>query len=319
VRRREVTVGLIAASLAAPVAAQHRPRISILHSGFPRRTPIERLFEALAEYGYRDGETVTLELLGGEGDPDRLSLLVAQLTQERPNVIIALTSPAVLALKRAAVTTPVVFAFVSDPVALGIVESLARPGGNYTGITYSEAELGGKRLELVVDAVPGITTVAVLFGAFPENAALLASIRRSASRRNLIVFERQIGGIGDLRPAFDDAVRAGAQGAIFMTDNLLFGHRKEVSEQALAHKLPSIHSFGVEATDGGLMSFGPDIEENYRRAAALAARVARGARTSDLPVEEPTRFVFRINLNTAKALGLTIPPTLLARADEVIE
>jgi putative tryptophan/tyrosine transport system substrate-binding protein len=317
-RRREF-IALISAALATPALAQERRRISILHSGFPNSTPIHLFFEALRALGYEDGRTATIDLLGAEGDADRLKALVAQLAAQKPDIIIAFTSPAALALKQAGLAVPVVFLFVPDPVALGIVESLAHPDGNFTGVTYSEAALGGKRLDLLVDALPGIKRVAVLWGSFAEHAALLESIRGSASAHGIAIFTRELRGAEDLAPAFDDAARAEAQAVVFMTDNALFAHRKEIAELALAHRLPSIHSFPPEAQDGGLMSYNPDLAESYRRAAALADRILKGARPADLPVEEPTRFTFIVNLKTAKALGLTIPQSLLARADEVIE
>jgi putative ABC transport system substrate-binding protein len=183
--RRRGFIAALAALLATPALAQERQRISILHSGFPYQTPIHFMFEALRALGYENDRTATIDLLGAEGDPDRLSALVAQLAAQKPNVIIALTSPAVLALKQAGLTTPVVFLFVPDPVGLGIVESLAHPGANFTGVTYSEVELGGKRLELLVDALPDTKRVAVLWSpSWPENVAIFESIRRSASTRD---------------------------------------------------------------------------------------------------------------------------------------
>jgi putative ABC transport system substrate-binding protein len=319
-RRRDFVAGLVATSFMTPALAQKRFRISILHSGYPNRTPIDRLFEAFHELGYDNDRTAIIELLAAEGDPGRLNALVSNLVAQRPDVIVALTSPAVLALKQAGVTTAIVFAFVSDPVGLGIVGSLAHPGANFTGVTYGEALLGGKRLELLIDALPGIGRVAVLWSpSFAENAPILGSIRESASARKIEIYSRELRGVDDLAPAFDDAAQARAQAVIFMTDNVMFGHRNEVASLALAHRLPSIHSFPPEARDGGLMSFGPDLGESYRRVAALADRILKGARPSDLPVEEPTRFALQINMKTAKALGITIPPSLLARADEVIE
>lgn len=319
-RRRDLLAGLLAASLAPSALAQERRRISILHSGFPNRTPIQHLFAALRELGYEDGRTATIELLGGEGDADRLEALVARLARQPPEVIIALTSPAVLALKRAGVATPVVFGFVPDPIGLGVVESLAHPGANFTGITYSDAALGGKRLELLTDAIPSAKRVAVLWSpSLAESAAFLENIRKSASARGIEIYSRELGGLEDLSAAFDDAKRNGAQAVVFMAGNLMFGHRKETAEQALASHLPSIHSFAPEAQDGALMSFGAVLEETYRRAAALADKILKGARPADLPVEEPTQFELVINLKAANALGITIPPSILARADEVIE
>src|SRR6267142_5087380 len=192
-RRREFIAGLLAASLPMAATAQARPRIVILHSGFPKQTPIHLLLEALGKLGYDDNRTATIDLLGGEGDPGRLSALVVQLGAQKPDVIIAITSPAVLALKAAALTTPVVFAFVPDPVGQGIVESLAHPGGNFTGVTYSEAGLGGKRLELLIDAIAGTKRIAVLWSrSFPGNAAALESIRETASARAIAVFSREL-------------------------------------------------------------------------------------------------------------------------------
>ena len=315
-RRRDFLIG---AAMALPLAAeaQQRQRISILHSGYPRRTAIKLLFDALGKLGYDEAQ---IDLLGGEGDSSRLTALVDQLALRKPDVIIAITSPAVVALKNAKLNIPVVFAFVPDPVELGIVESLARPGGHFTGVTYSEAGLGGKRLELLIDAIAGMTRTAVFWSSsFPGHDTALESIRTSASARGIEIFSRPLGGVDDLSPAFDDVLRAKAQAAVFMSDNTMFGHRKQVADLALAHKLPTIHSFPPEARDGGLMSYGPSNDENYKRAAALTDRILRGARRSDLPVEQPTRFELVVNLKTAKALGLTLPPTLLARADEVIE
>ena len=261
-----------------------------------------------------------IELLGGEGDPSRLKALVAKLAAQPPEVIIALTDPAVLALQQVAVSTPIVFAFVSDPVGLGIVKSPARPGGNFTGISYSDAVLGGKRLELLMDMLPSLQRVAVIWSRdFAGNSAIFGAIRAAAPAHRVELFPRLLRGADDLASAFDDAKASGAQAAIFMTDNALFGRRKEVAALALARHLPSIHSFDIEVEDGGLMSFGPDLGESYRRAAALADAILKGARPADLPVEEPTRFTLAVNLKTAAALAISVPPAILMRADKVIE
>jgi putative tryptophan/tyrosine transport system substrate-binding protein len=316
-RRREFLAGLLAASAAR---AEERARIAILHSGFPNRTPIHLLFEALGQLGYEHGRTAVIDLHGGEGNLDRLSELVTQLSTQKPHVIIAITAPAAVALKRPELSIPVVFAVVLDPVGLGLVESLARPAGNFTGTTYSEADLGGKRLEFLVDALPGTRRVAVLWGSgVQQNAPLLESIRSFASTRSIEVFARELRSLEDLAPAFDAAAQVGAQAVIFLSDNLMFGHRKQVAELALAHRLPSMHAFAAEVQDGGLMFYGPSLAESYRRVAALTDRIIKGARPGELPVEQPTKFELTINLKTAKALGLTVPESFLLRADEVIE
>lgn len=308
------------AAVSARTARAKGYRIVILHSGFPRRTPIDHLFDALRERGYEDGRTATIELLGGEGDPHRLKTLIAGIVSERPDVTIAVTSPAALGLKQAGLLTPVVFAFVSDPVGQGIVANLAHPGGNFTGISYSETKIGSKRLEFLVDAVPAARRVAIIWGSgFPENAAIAEAVEAAARARSLPAFSRKVIQLNDLTPAFEDAETFGATALIFLTDNLLFGHRKEIAELALSHHLPSMHSFPPEVQDGALMSYGPDPEEEYQRAAALADQILKGASPTDLPVEEPTRFNLAVNIKTAKTFGLSIPPTLLALADQVIE
>ena len=318
-KRRELVrllVGAAAGAWAFPASTQQRPRIGILHSGFPKRTAIHLLFEALGKLGYGDTD---IDLLSGEGDPVRLKSLVNQFGARRPVVIIAITTPAAIALKKATLKIPVVFAFVSDPVGLGIVESFAHPSGDFTGVAYSEAGIGGKWLELLVDAIAGMTRVAVLWSASKASIARLESIRTSAATRGIEIFSRKLSGLEDLASAFDDAARAKAQAAIFMTDNTMFGHRKLVAELALTHSLPTIHSFRLEVQDGSLMSYGPTDDEILRRVAALADKILRGARPSELPVEYPTKFELIINLKTAKALGLTIPESFLLRADQVIE
>jgi len=319
-KRRKFLIGLLTGLIGTGARAQQRVRISILHSGFPNRTPIHQLFEALSKLGLEHGRTATIDLLGGEGDPKRLNALVAQIGVQKPDVIIAITSPAVVALKEAKLTIPVVFAFVPDPVGLGIVESLSQPGGNFTGVTYSESGLGGKRLELLLEAITGTTKIAVFWNpSFPGHADALENTRTSALARGIEVFSRELKGMEDLESAFDDAIRAKAQAAVFMADNVMFGNRKRVAELALKQRLPTIHSFPSEVEDGGLMFYGPSNGENYRRAAALAERILKGKRPGELPVERPTKFELIINLKTAKALGLTISEAFLLRADQVIE
>src|SRR5882724_6483978 len=205
--------GAAAGAWAFPASTQQRPRISILHSGFPKRTAIHLLFEALGKLGYGDTD---IDVLSGEGDPVRLKALVNQLGAQRPVVIIAITSPAAIALKEAKLKIPVVFAVVPDPVGLGIVESFSHPSGDFTGVTYGEA-VGGKLLELLIDAIAGMTRAAVLWSASVSgNAARLESIRTSASTRGIEIVSRKLSGVEDLASAFDDATRAKAQAAIIM-------------------------------------------------------------------------------------------------------
>src|SRR5215207_3612950 len=214
-RRRDLLGGTLASIWIGTAGAQQRPLIAILHSGFPHRTPIDQLYAALRDLGHEHERTAEIELLGAEGDAERLTSFVGHLVQEHPQVTIAVTSPAALALKRANLTTPVVFLFVSDPIRLGLVDSLPRPGGNYTGVTFSDAFLGAKRLELLTDAVPGIRTVAVLWSSsFQENAALVESIRSAGKALNVEVATVEIGNVARLPAAFDEAVAARAQAVI---------------------------------------------------------------------------------------------------------
>ena len=305
---------------AATVHANQRPRIVVLHSGYPQLTPIHKLFEALKELGYEDGRNATIELLAAEGDAARLARFVADLAARKPDVIIAFTGPAVLEVKRAGLAIPIVFAIVTDPVAMGIVASLARPGANITGVALNDPLLGGKRLELLMDAVPQLRRVAVMWPSMhPEGLLTVDSVSTSASKHGIEIFGREMRGPDELAAAFGEASRAGSQAAIFITNNALFARRKEIAAIALQHRMPTIHAFQIEVEDGALMSYGADLGENYRRAAALAARILRGEKPADLPVEQPTRFTFAINLRTAAALGIALPPSLIARADEVIE
>jgi ABC-type uncharacterized transport system substrate-binding protein len=318
--RRAFLCGLLAPPLALPSRSADRPRITILHSGFPWRTPIHMLLNDLKALGYEDDRSASIDVVGGEGDPQRLKKVVAEIIANRPSVIVAITSPAALALKNAGVDTPVVFGFVSDPVGLGLVQSLARPDGKFTGITFGDAKLGSKRLELLADALPGLRRVAVLWASsWPENAAMLDSIRRAAAALNIEVVAYPLRGAADLAPSFVAAQADGAQAAVFMTDNEMFGRRKEIAALAIEHRLPSIHSFTTEAQDGSLLAFSADFGETYGRIAALVDRIVKGMRSGDLPVEEPTKFTLSVNLKTAVALQITIPPSFLARADDVIE
>jgi putative ABC transport system substrate-binding protein len=322
-KRREFLAGLFAASIPAMAAAQARPRITIVHGGFPRRTSINLLFEALGKLGYEDGRSAAIEMLGAEGDPDRLKALVAQLPEQKPDVIIAITTPAVLAIKAAALTTPAVFAFVPDPVGQGIVESLARPGGNFTGMTYSEVGLGGKRLELLTDAIAGMTTVAALWSPlFPGNAAAVESIRRSASTRRIEVFSRELKGLATWSPRstmLNERKRKPPFSAPIICCSAIAKRSPTSLSRATALRLPSIFQWPENAEEGALAGYGPRFSDLGRQRARQLIKVLRGAKPADIPVEQPTRFELVINLKTAKAIGHEVPAGLVLRADKLIE
>jgi putative ABC transport system substrate-binding protein len=323
-RRRAFILGGAALGAAAlprrAPAQERRPRIVVLHSGFPLRTPIHLLIEHLRLLGYEEGRSASIAVQGAEGDPERLRTLVARLVADPPDVTVAFTPPAALAVKAAGLATPVVFAVVADPVRLGLVESLRRPAGNFTGLTTGDATLVGKRVELLIDSLPGLRRVAILWSAVGlDMSATVETTRAAAEGRGIETVVREYLGGDDLAAAFADAKAAGAQAVVFLSSNASFGRRKEVAELALTHRLPSIHAFRIEVEDGALMSLGLDLEETYRRAAALVDKILKGAKPAELPVEEPTRFTLAVNLKTAAAFAIVFPPALLARADEVIE
>lgn len=325
-RRRAILSVLVGTTLAglagSPPSAlgAQRSRIAILHSGYPERTPIHELYRQLRLRGYEDGRTAEIALMGAQGDLAQLDRLVAAIGTARPDVVVALTPPAVVAIKRADLGLATVFAFVGDPVAFGLVDSLARPGGSITGVAFNDPSLGGKRVELLLDALPATRRIAVLWNRdFPENLPMGESARHAAEARGIEVIMSQFGGFDDLPRAFQTARAAGAEAGVFVPDNMTFGHRPQIAAMALEHRLPTIHNFPPEAVDGALMSFGGDLSESYERVAAFVDRILHGAKPATLPVESSTRFRLVVNLKTARALGLVLPESLLARADEVVE
>jgi putative ABC transport system substrate-binding protein len=318
-RRRDLLGALVLAPLAA-AAQERRPRIVVLHSGFANRAPLHLLVEQLRRAGYEHGRDASIRIEGAEGDPARLAALVGGIVADPPDVTVAITPPAASALKAAGLASPVVFMVVNDPVSLGLVQSLTRPGGNFTGLASPDAVVAGKRVELLIDAVPGLHRVGILWnGSFFGGTSILQAGREAAAARGLDVVVREYASVDDLPASFAAVKAAGAEAVVFQPDNATFGRRKEIAALALKHRLPSVHSFAPEVEDGALMSYGVDLADDYRRAAVLIDRILKGARPADLPVEEPTRFTLAVNLKTAAALGLVLPPSILARADEVIE
>ena len=327
-KRREFIAGLGSAA-AWPVAVraeqgERMRRIAVLMANAeddPFGTSlIKALAQALEQLGWIRGRDVEIDTRWTGANADRIQIFAAELVSLRPDVILANATPLTAALQRETNSIPIIFLTPSDPIGSGFVASLARPGGNITGVSFSDAALGGKRLELITDALPEARRIAVIWSrSFASNTALIDAIKEAARAGGVEIIPREFHGVDDLPSAFDDAKASGAQAAIFMTDNVMFGRRKEVADLALARRLPSIHSFAPEAKDGAFMSFGPDLDESYRRTAALADAILRGRRPADLPVEEPTRFTLALNLKTAAALGIIVPPSILVGANRVIE
>jgi putative tryptophan/tyrosine transport system substrate-binding protein len=325
-RRREF-ITLLGAVAAWPraVAAQSpakQYRIGLLSSAAPiaDNSPFgAALVRGLAQRGYVLGKDFTFERRGADAHLDRLPGLLNELATSKVDVIVTSGYPPALAAKQGT-TLPVVAIFAGDPVGTGLVESLAQPGGNLTGISDVSAEVTPKRLELLKELAPGLHRVAMLWNV----ADLGMTLRYRASEAGATAMGISVQPLGvrepdDFEQAFA-AMNSNMPDAILMvSDSLTTLNRKRVFEYAASHRLPAIYEFDSLVRDGGLMSYGPDTNESFARVAALVDRILKGAKPAELPFEQPTLFRFVLNLKTASSLGLTIPPTLLARADEVIE
>jgi ABC-type uncharacterized transport system substrate-binding protein len=313
-----LTIALLAAPLAAGAQQAGRVyRIGFLRNGPPPKTFINGFRKGLRELGHEEGQSISIEY-GLAPSADQLPGVAAELVRLNVDVILASGTPPVPAAKSATNAIPIVFVASIDPVATGIVASLARPGGNVTGLAGIHADLMGKRLELLREAVPRLSRVAVLsHAANPGNAQYIKQGELAAQALGLQLQIVAVRDAGDLERAYTEARRAGA---VVQLDDVLFTtHRRRVVELAARHQLPAMYGFREFVDAGGLMAYGPDYPDLYRRAATYVDKILKGANPADLPVEQPTKFEFVINLKTAKALGLTIPQSVLARADEVIQ
>jgi putative ABC transport system substrate-binding protein len=277
--------------------------------------------QGLRELGYVEGKSFILERRYAEGKADRLSELAAELVRIKVDVIVASTDASILAVKQETETIPIVMAASTDPVGTGFVASLARPGGNVTGLSIMSPELSGKRLELLSEVVPGISRVAFLWNPDIRGALFEYKETESAARARrlqLYSFETRRG--EDLERAFAAVVNAKAQALIVQTPNpVAVTNQERIANFAARSRLPSMFGVALFADAGGLMSYGSNGAERWRRAATYVDKILKGAKPADLPVEQPTKFELVINMKTAKALGLKIPPTVRVRADRVIE
>jgi putative ABC transport system substrate-binding protein len=276
--------------------------------------------EGLRELGYVEGQNIVIEYRWAEGKYERFPALIAELLAQKVEVIVTAGTPASLAVKKATTSIPLVVVAVGDPVATGLVASLARPGGNVTGLNSTSEEIDGKRLELLRQIVPKLSHVAVFWN--PENPTLLTSLREMRAAAKILGIRLQILEVrtsGDLDETFKAIVRERPGALVVMGDRLFLHNRQRIMDFASKQRLPEVpvHPELLEA--GGLMSFGPSYPGMHRRAAYFVDRILKGTKPADLPVERPTTFELVINLKAAKALGLKIPPSLLQRADRVIE
>jgi putative tryptophan/tyrosine transport system substrate-binding protein len=323
---RRAFIGTLAGSLlAAPLAAEAQlagkvPRIGVLAPGRPPLPPFDALRDGLRGLGYIEGQTIVLESRWDEDKPDRHPALAVDLVRLRVDVIIAGTTPMAVAAKQATGTIPIVMAAVSDPVGTGLVASLPRPGGNVTGMSLLSAELSGKRIEILKEAIPGLSRIAILWNPRnPISTRLLKDTQAAAQSLGVQFQVLEVRSPADLDGAFRAATNGGAQALATLQDSMFYVHRARIAELELKDRLPTMSGENLFASAGGLMNYGANIDDSWRRSAVYVDKILKGAKPADLPVEQVTKFELVINLKTAKALGLTIPPALLQRADQVIE
>jgi putative ABC transport system substrate-binding protein len=325
--RLVVAVFILAASLAAEAQPTGKVyRIGYLSQGSGSSSaylrPLEEFRQGLRDLGWVEGQNVIIEYRFAEGQPDRLPALAEELVRLKVDVIAATPTPAAVAAKNATRTIPIVGMGLTEPVALGLVASLPRPGGNVTGVTYSvDADIFAKQLELLREVVPKVRKVAVLSnpGSNPALTLIITSIKTAAGSLGLQLQLLEVRAPGE----FDNAFAAMANertGALLVTgDPMLLLNRTRLADLAKKYRVPSMSTQGQWVEAGGLMSYGPSLPDLWRRAATYVDKIIKGARPADLPIEQPTKFELVINLKTAKALGLTFPRSLLQRADQVIE
>ena len=324
-RRKFVTL-LGGAAAAWPLAARAQqagrlPTIGFLGATTPAgQSQLTAAFvQRLRQLGWIEGHTVAIEYRWAEGRSERFAEFAAELVRLKVDVILTHNTPPVLAAKQATSVIPIVFATAADPVGTGVVASLARPGSNVTGLSTQTPDLAGKRIELLREVVPGLRRLAIL--ANPENSYVILEVREvqaAARTLGLEVALFEIRRAEDITPAFE-GLKGGVEALYILPDPLLFTNRLRINTLALGARLPTMHSLREYVEASGLISYGPNWRDQWRRAADYIDKILRGAKPADIPVEQPTKFDLIINLTTAKALGLTVPPTLLARADEVIE
>jgi putative ABC transport system substrate-binding protein len=327
VQRREFIGTLALSLLASLLAVKAQPAQKVPHIGYvgydaPGSDPsgIAGLRQGLRELGYVENQNIVIEYRYAEGNPDRLPGLIAELTRLKADLILTQGTAVTAAAQRAAGTTPIVFV-AADPVRSGFVQSLARPGGNITGLSVAQAEhFSEKWLELVKDTVPKASRVGIIWN--PTNPILGANLREMvavAPGLGLQLSSQPVRSVTDIDAAFAAMARTRVAALIVQTDPLVVSRTAQILRLAAAHRVPTIYGLREFVDAGGLMSYGPNFADLWRRAAIYVDKILKGVKPADLPVEQPTKFELVINLKTAKALGLTIPPSLLARADQVIE
>jgi len=315
--------------LAPPLAAEAQQAATMTRVGFfyfgSRQSSLASgryaaFLEGMRELGYVEGKNLSVEARFGDSKPERLPGLAADLVRLKVDVIVATGSPTYRVLQRMPPALPIVITVTFDPVVEGLAASMARPGGNFTGLSDTAADLGPKQLDLLKAVLSRLSRVGVLLN--PDNVSHPAQMTRlmlAAQKVGIQVVLAEAGTVSDIEAGFASLARERAEAAILFGDTFFVQQFQQIAQTALKHRVPSIYITREYAEAGGLMSYGPDITDNFRRAATFVDKILKGAKPADLPFEQPTRFYLIINRKTAKALGLTVPQSLLLRADQVIE
>ncbi len=320
-------VTLILSLLTAPLTSTAQqaakvPRLGLLipgsSSAFAPR--IEAFRYGLRDLGYVEGRNITMEYRFAEGQDDRLPALVAELIRLQVDIIVTDGEAAIRAAQHATTTIPIVMAVSGDPVGIGHVASLARPGGNITGLSFMQPEVSGKRLELLQEAVPKLSHVAVLWDpANPSSTLGFKETQTAAHALGLPLQSLEVRGPDEFDQAFAAMTSEHADALVVLSNPLFFEHRRQLAELAVKHRLPAIFLFREYVEAGGLMAYGANLNAMYRRAAYYVDRILKGTKPADLPVEQPMKLELVLNLKTAQALGITLPPSILFQADEVLK
>jgi putative ABC transport system substrate-binding protein len=321
-------VALILALITSSFSAEAQqalkiPRIGFVSASGDPKTPgplVDAFQQGLRDLGYIAGKNILIEYRYAEGKPDRIPVRVTELVQLKVDVLVVAAITAIRAAKDATKTIPIVMVTLQDPVAMGLIDSLAHPGGNITGLTKLTRELSGKRLELLAEVVPEMSRVGVLADAKLPGSAIAFREYEAAARALKIQLQslEARGSNPDLERAFQAAAKGRATALITIGNPVLNRYTKRIADLAIKNRLPSMYEGSAWVEDGGLISYATNDAESFRRAAVYVDKILKGAKPADLPVEQPTKFEFVINLKTAKQIGLTIPPNVLVRADKVI-
>jgi putative tryptophan/tyrosine transport system substrate-binding protein len=324
---RKLVLNLVASILLLLLAhsvfaqqAKKIPRIGVLRPGLAAAPNYEAFRQGLRELGYVEGQNVVLEFRDGEAKAERLPHLAAELVRLKVDVIVTSSTPGIQAARQATETIPIVMAFSGDPVGTGLVASLAKPGGNITGLSDIGPEISGKQLELLKEAFPTISRVGFLLNPSNQgNRLRLKAAEATAGELKVRIQALEVQSANDLEKAISTINKGKMQALMTVRDPAIYANQTRILEFATENRLPTMHMDKEPVEAGGLMSYGPNVPDLFRRAATYVDKILKGAKPADLPVERPIKFELVINLKTAKQLGLTIPPNVLARADRVIK